>query len=297
MAKIARDLLKHADNLIRAGGVPDGEAARLARMAEQGYRRGLWRGGKTAADGNYFTPDQSAAEDFAKRHGPKADVREYAIKMGNSFDFHGSISTAQMQPIIDAMNATGHSKLAKQIYDLPDDYGGVMPSKMLYHVLDTNTGGNAMSILKSAGYDTLDARQEVIALHRAGTIRDANRAQFDPGKSRLDNIFASVAPVSVPLGIGAIIATQTPEAQANTLAARQKLDSMGYPQEPTGTITPVEHPMLNVAADAIDKYVVTPIPFFEHPLSGTSNLLRNFGRERPVTNRLLDAVGASLDYF
>jgi|GEM_PF-5806540 len=65
----------------------------------------------------------------------------------------------------------------------------------------------------------------------------------------------------------------------------------------TGEAVPDEYPGLEGLADFIDKYVRTPVPLMEEPLSGVSNYLRNFGRERPALQRYLDALGATSDFY
>ena len=281
-----------ADDAIVEALKSSDEMARLTRMQVQGYTRGMWRGGKKVADGNYYTPDREAAEAFAKRHGGNADVREYALKMGNSFDFHnGQIKTADMAPIVAALDKNGMGKLAKQISDLPDDYGGVMPAKMLYHVLDTQTGGGAANILRDAGYDTLNAGQEIITLHNRGVVRDANRAMFDPKKQADPNPFASIALPSA-VGLGAVSSLTSPESQASEQRAINRLAELGQ-SRPTGTIQAAQHPLLGRAANALLSFQTPFDTLTGKQFQGTANLLQklNYGDRRT----LLDYYGSALE--
>lgn len=268
------------------------EMARLTRMQEQGYTRGMWRGGKKVADGAYYTPDRVAAEDFARRHGGNADVREYAIKMGNSFDFHkGEIKTADMAPIVAALDKNGMGKLAKEIHDLPDDYGGVMPAKMLYHVLDTQTGGGAANILRDAGYDTLNAGQEIIALHNRGTVRDANKAMFDPKKLADPSPFASIALPSA-IGLGAAASLASPESQASERRAMDRLALLGQ-SVPRGTIQAAQNPLLGRAANALLSFQTPIDPLTGRQFQNTANLLQKFNYGDPRS--YMDYFNANLE--
>jgi len=155
------------------------DQARADRLIQQGYTRGMWRGGAGVADGPYYTPDASAAQAFAKRHGDKADVREYAIRMQKPFDISGNFGPEELRRF--AQEVAPHNKeAAKYLPDMASDYrSGVMPGAALWQVLKTTTGGNEKEILKALGYDAINAGQEVVML-QMGNVRDANRAAFDP---------------------------------------------------------------------------------------------------------------------
>ncbi|MFZ4110386.1 MAG: hypothetical protein ACOYKQ_07950, partial [Polymorphobacter sp.] len=88
------------------------EAARAARMEQQGYTRGMWRGGKDVADGIHYTPDPAAAADFARRHGLGADVREYALRMGKQFDTSASYGPEDLQVLADVLGKQFGNKMA-----------------------------------------------------------------------------------------------------------------------------------------------------------------------------------------
>lgn len=216
---------------VDSGQLAMDQASRYKRMVEQGFETGYWRGGKSIADGPYYTPDESAARDFAERHAG-ADVREYAIRRGNSFDFGGTIKTDEMGPIVEAV-AKDNPKLAKELADLPDDWGGEMPKSMLWQVLETQTGGNTANILARAGYDTIDAGQELITLHKKGLVRDLNAA-FDPAQKASSNPFAAIAGLGTAgLAGGAMLSPDQANAgeidqQGNDYVTRQINDAMKY---------------------------------------------------------------------
>jgi hypothetical protein len=139
----------------------------------------MWRGGAGVADGPYYTPDASAAQAFAKRHGDKADVREYAIRMQKPFDISGNFGPEELKRFAQEV-APYNKEAAKYLPDMASDYrSGVMPGAALWQVLKTTTGGNEKEILKAWGYDAINAGQEVVML-QMGNVRDANRAAFDP---------------------------------------------------------------------------------------------------------------------
>ena len=173
------------------------ETARMSRMREAGLERGYYRGAKRGSDElSYFTPDKRAAEAFANRFGDLGEVKEYALRQSNNFDFHGNYSNSDMPRITDSLRKNGFDKLADDIADLPGDYGGEMPAKLLYQVLQTETGAPER-ILRDAGFDFIDAGQEMVSLNKAGTIRDAAKAAFDLSKRQSSDVLAGIAGATV----------------------------------------------------------------------------------------------------
>lgn len=155
------------------------DAVRSQRLIEQDYTRGMWRGGAGVADGPHYTPDPEAAAAFAKRHGAAGDVREYALRMGKVFDVGASFGADDLRRIADAM-APYNKAAAKELPSMAGDFrSGRMPGGALWQVVDRTSGGNGQDLLRAAGYDSINAGQEVIML-RMGNVRDANRAAFDP---------------------------------------------------------------------------------------------------------------------
>lgn len=174
-----------------AKGLPMDYASRMGRASEQGYRMGLWRGGKTPADGPYYTPDRQAAERFAQRHGPDADVREYALA-GRAFNAFSDYAPEDLTEIQKALRARGLTEIAEELQEIPGDYGGKAPGIAIIQILDITTGGNAFNVLRDAGFDVADIGQEIVALS-PGAVRDATRAAFDPAKKGKADIYAGLA--------------------------------------------------------------------------------------------------------
>lgn len=187
----------------QAGAVlADSEAARLERMRQQGFEPGWWRGGKSVADGSYYTPDKKAAEEFATRHGANADVREYAISPGNQFDLARTYGPEDLTSLRDVLKNDYGSKYADELLSVPGDFlGGRAPGGHIYQAVEQLSGGNGNAALKAAGFDTLNAGQELVVLNRAGTVRDKNLARFDPNKRFSPDPFAAVAGGGVGLGL------------------------------------------------------------------------------------------------
>ena len=178
------------------------EAARLRRMTEQGFEPGWWRGGRSVADGPHYTPDRAAAEAFAARHGPAADVREYAISAGNQFDLARTYGPEDLKKLRDVLKDQYGSKYADELLSIPSDFrNGRAPGGHIYQAVEQLSGGNGKDALKAAGFDTLNAGQELIVLNRAGTVRDKNLARFDPKKRLSADPFAAIAGGAIGLGL------------------------------------------------------------------------------------------------
>lgn len=165
-----------------ASNLPMDSASRAARMIDQGYSPNYWRGGKSIADGPHYTPDKEAAVAFGARHGPNPDVREYALRLGKTLDFNAGYSTNDLLPIAKILGEKfGNKMAAKELPFLAQDWGGKIPGSALHQVLEAQTGGNAADVLKAAGYNSINAGQEVKMLNELGSgVRDMHKARFDP---------------------------------------------------------------------------------------------------------------------
>ena len=188
--------------MVKAASGAVGEAARLGRMREQGYEDGWYRGGREIADGPFYTPDREAAEGFAKRWGDKGSVREYAINPGRPFDLGKTYSPSDLMKLRDVLKDQYGSKYADDLLSIPTDFrGGRAPGAHIYQAVEQLTGGNARDALKAAGFDTLNAGQELVVLNAAGTVRDKALAGFDPKRRLSADPLASVGLGGVGLGL------------------------------------------------------------------------------------------------
>lgn len=157
------------------------------------------------------------------------------------------------------------------------------------------TWNNTEKYIKQNGYDRINYENEIeggggsSAILNPANIR-SRFAAFDPFLKNSSDILATAAPVAAGLGIlGTGLSSQ------NALAL-PTADAQGNPIADVGSIKPVEHPLLDAAANIIDKYAITPIPMFEHPLTGTSNLLRSMGRPRSLAQKYSDYLGSVQDF-
>lgn len=168
------------------------ESARMARMRDMNMERGYFRGASQSNDAlSYFTPDQSAAEAFAKRF-PDGQVQEYALKQDRNFRFDGGFTYDQAESIKRAVQANADDLLAEEIY------GAILdgtPPALIHQALDMRAG-SAKKILADAGYDYIDAGQELFRLHDKGTLRSVDAA-FDPAKKDSANLMAGVGGAAV----------------------------------------------------------------------------------------------------
>ena len=173
------------------------ETDRLNRMVAGGYERNYYRGGKSVADGDFYTPDQKAASDFAKRYGEAGDVREYALRKGDTFSGNGLYGNDVLSKIADTLKSDFQvkPKLADEFATMADDFGGKMPGGVVMHIMKNLTGSQD-SALSAIGkhFDSADFGQEVVMFNRGkGGVRDANKAAFDPKKKFDPSPFAGVA--------------------------------------------------------------------------------------------------------
>lgn len=183
-----------------------GDIERAKRMQEQGYVRGMFRGGKKPNDGPYFTPDEQAAHEFGARF-ENTDVREYALQIRKPFRFDGFYSSSEVENFRSALlERKVKPKIVEELIRIPrEDYGDAMPGSALWQILETQSG-DAMGVIGKSGYDAIDARQEVIMLRGGLGVRDANLAQFDPKNANKNDIYGAVDPrLLTPIAAGSSI--------------------------------------------------------------------------------------------
>ena len=285
------------------------DAARMQRMQKMGMERGFWRGGASPADGPYYTPDKSAAESFAKRHGPGADVREYAIKLDNQFDYHnGHVNPEQLETLAKIMDSEGNSFAAKGFRDIAREEGGLHNTE-LYQMLSVHSP-NPNAALSKLGYDVINAGQELVVLNKSGTVRDAENAAFDLSKKTSENILAGM----LPAGIGIAALSQTDQVEAAELFELAKLagesgdSELQYKsllaldglielanQNPqwNDAIRPSENPLAGKTARFIEKN--TQSPMGDSWFQGAVDLLKKHDQGTP--RNYGDYVKAVMDFM
>jgi hypothetical protein len=157
------------------------DAARSARMTEQDYTPGMWRGGRSIADGPWYTPDPAQAAEYGARHGSNPDVREYALRLGKQFNGDDGFGPEDLKRFADILRTQyKNTYAAKELPLMASDFrSGKMPAAALMQVLDAQTGGNATDVLRAAGYDSARFAEGTIML-QPGNVRDAKSAAFDP---------------------------------------------------------------------------------------------------------------------
>lgn len=169
-----------------------------ARQAAN-YERGWYRGGPQPTDnrmtGPWYTRNEGEAEDYARRFGSGADVREYAIpsgmmlKMDRPYD--ARLATDLAAKAEETLGPDG-AKLARLIRSSYKE--GERPSGMELWRASSKTVGDdaAAGLFGSLGFRSAIGinSPDYLRMFPGGTVRDAQRATFDPSKLHLDNIMA-----------------------------------------------------------------------------------------------------------
>lgn len=225
--------------------------------------------------------------------------RTVAHELGHLFDeLSGEIPTAGLnKELATVYNDLNNPTLAqrRELLGSPD--------------VDTSSARNLRNYSPAAsGYRGEEAQRELMAEALRAYMADPNYAKTVAPKTaarvreyvnsnpRLRDIiqFNTLAPVGV--GVGALGASpeagapELPEAATNPLLQLAELPGRSMP---TGTAEPIENPRLHQVADLLDA-ARRHSPLIEHlspvSLEGSAELLRNFGRERPLANRLLEVA-------
>lgn len=118
-------------------------------------------------------------------------------------------------------------------------------------------------------------------------VRSVNAA-FSAAKTKSANLLASAAPVAV--GLGALYTPEENAAQASPYMMAGDALRYGRPD----TIQVEEYPYMESAANFLDQYAQTPAGPL---LQGTSDYMRNIGRDKPARQLIKDAFGLASDYM
>jgi hypothetical protein len=145
---------------------------------------------------------------------------------------------------------------------------------------------------QGSGGKTSISRDEMKAQRNAAPTEYFDGAiQQAAGHRFTGNPVYSISRAAIPAatGLGALYTPEQNAALADTPSVGEYLQ-YGRPD----SIQPEESPMLEGAADFMQKYDRTPIgPMFE----GTQNYLRNFGRDRGNMQKLYDYLGVAGDFL
>ena len=267
-----------------------------------GYAQDAYRGnGKISGDskgvisaktgGNLLDLDGTKARNMADAFELNADQVRQMLRESDALK--RGVDSDDMNPLGDYYESFWDSGPEDwMIDDLAEQYAGRNPEELTDLFDDNEKFLDELG--KATGYDGLrinwpDTSHEV---HwNPSNIRSVN-ATFDPAKKSSANLLASLAPMAV--GAGMMAQSDNSSAASRALKSEDRMgDLLQYGQQQT--MQNEEYPMLENAANFIDKYTQTPIG---SPLEGTSNYLREFGRgDRNKTNKLLNALGLSLDFL
>lgn len=197
------------------GGVPIGDmtaAQREAAMRAAGYDRGWYRGGQKITDGKksgdwytYQAPEEAA--DYAKRFGANGEVREYAVPIKETMQFDRGYPSRMAHDIASRIEGLGEkgAKLAAELRSYgPGEYiSGAEAWRSLSKWLGDDVAANTLSDIGWRAVQGINSPTYLRLLPR-GTVRDAEKAKFDPARIKIDDIFGAADPsLLAALGLGA----------------------------------------------------------------------------------------------
>lgn len=223
--QVARALLQMGENAAaprvfgmaasQRGGVPIGhmtDAQREAAMRAAGYDRGWYRGGPKITDGKksgdwytYQAPEEAA--DYARRFGANGEVREYAVPIKETMQFDRGYPSRMAHDIAARVEGLGEkgAKLASELrsYDPGEYISGAEAWRSLSKWLGDDVAANTLSDIGWRAVQGINSPTYLRVLPR-GTVRDAEKAMFDPARIRIDDIFGAADPALLSaLGVGA----------------------------------------------------------------------------------------------
>lgn len=182
------------------------EALRMKRMNEMGMERGWYRGGPEPKAGSrtgpWYTKDPEEAAAYAKRFGKEADVREYAIPSDRFFNTDASYPPAFANDVANLLSNPYYEKvgadLARDLRQYYVNTGERVPGYEMWNSLRSRYGNDgAAEVLqelgKFSGAKGITHGNEAYVF-KTSPIRDANKAQFDPAKRHVDDIYGHADP-------------------------------------------------------------------------------------------------------
>ena len=180
-------------------------------MAAVGYERGWFRGGPEIIDGRmsgpWYTRQAEEAADYAKRFGPSADVREYAIPKAGSLNLNMGYSSKLAHDLAGKVESMPNGKkLAEMLrqYGPDERVSGVEIWQGLKNNIGEDAGIEALQALKFKGLKGVNS-PDYVRLFPGTVARDAERAAFDPAKikSHVDDIYGKATPAAMAAAAGA----------------------------------------------------------------------------------------------
>lgn len=212
MAETAMGLLAPGAAIGVAGKADD--VARMMRMQAMGMERGWWRGGPKPVDGRrtgpWYTTSKEQASDYAKRHAPNDDVREYAVPEGPYFSLGLAYEAKLAKDVAKVLSNPYYGDKGKAMSAmLEQDYvkaGQPIDGGALWSLLKSRLGQeDAADVLSKtggfAGVKGLNAMDDVYVF-KSQPVRDATKAKFDPKNSEKDDIYGFATPATL-LGMAA----------------------------------------------------------------------------------------------
>ncbi|MBA3773828.1 MAG: hypothetical protein H0X13_15460 [Ramlibacter sp.] len=178
------------------------DAMRAAKIDFMGMERGWYRGGPeltgSARSGPWYTQDAQEAANYAKRFGPKADVREYAIPKNGflnadsaySHKLPNDVAAVLDDPYFDKAGAS----LARELRTFAPGEG--ITGGQLWQALESRFGNDgAAEVLQRLG--SFKGAKGVTGgpeayVFKGHPVRDAKKAAFDPAKYGVDDIYGRV---------------------------------------------------------------------------------------------------------
>lgn len=115
----------------------------------------LYRGGKSAGDGKFFSRDAEYAKGFDKGH-----FGQYHVTASKALDFRQPVTPDEVAPIIAALERGGEKSAASMIRDAVAEDGGAHASH-LYMWLERLAKNAPETYLKAAGIDAIDTGRDV----------------------------------------------------------------------------------------------------------------------------------------
>lgn len=189
--------LTEATRMAEKAGLATDAASRARRMIEQGYTPDYWRGGKSVADGPWYTPSAEAAGNYARRHRDQADVRKYALDEKSFLKFEKGYGPDLFQAIAKEMES--YNPAAAKEWRKMAAEGDVVSGASIWQMLQ-HTSNGPEALLRKIGFTGVKSAPETRVLDMS-VVRDQEAAMFHPGMKGKVNPFYGMLPFAGGAGI------------------------------------------------------------------------------------------------